>query len=319
LFEITFLGTSASAPSVHRGLPAQIIAHNEYRFLVDCGEGTQRQILQSGLGFKRLERILITHGHLDHIYGLGGLVSTFLRWETIERLEIWAGRWALDRIHDLLYGVALKGAHAPFPLELHEVKPGVLLEDEGFSLSAFPVEHRGPDSFGYLFEEKSHRPFLAERAAALGVPAGPIRRDLVAGLAVTLPDGRRVGPEEVLGPAQPGTRLVHIGDCGNTQGLAAVVGAADALTIEATYLEEEAEMARDFGHLTAAGAARLARAAGVKQLFLTHLSRRYRERDILEEAQRIFPATIVARDFDHYVVAKDKEKEKGKKKSAAAL
>jgi len=295
--------------------------HNEYRFLIDCGEGTQRQILQSGLGFKRLERILITHGHLDHIYGLGGLVSTFLRWETIERLEIWAGRWALDRIYDLLYGVALKGAHAPFPLELHEVKPGRLLEDESFSLSAFPVEHRGADSFGYLFEEKSHRPFLAERAAVLGVPAGPIRRDLVAGLAVTLPDGRRVGPEEVLGPAQTGTRLVHIGDCGNTQGLAEVVGAADALTIEATYLEDEAEMARDFGHLTAAGAARLARAAGVKQLYLTHLSRRYRERDILDEAQRIFPATIVARDFDHYVVSKDrdkeKEKEKGKKTAAA--
>ena len=96
MFEITFLGTSASAPSVHRGLSAQVIAHNEYRFLVDCGEGTQRQILQSGLGFKRLERILITHGHLDHILGLAGLVSTFLRWETIDRLEIWGGRWALD-------------------------------------------------------------------------------------------------------------------------------------------------------------------------------------------------------------------------------
>jgi ribonuclease Z len=98
LFEITFLGTSASAPSVHRGLSAHVIAHNEHRFLVDCGEGTQRQILQSGLGFKRLERILITHGHLDHILGLAGLVSTFLRWEAIDRLEIWAGRWALDRI-----------------------------------------------------------------------------------------------------------------------------------------------------------------------------------------------------------------------------
>ena len=76
LFELTFLGTSASAPSVHRGLSAQVVAYNEYRFLIDCGEGTQRQILQSGLGFKRMERILITHGHLDHILGLAGLVST---------------------------------------------------------------------------------------------------------------------------------------------------------------------------------------------------------------------------------------------------
>jgi ribonuclease Z len=314
LFEITFLGTSASAPSVHRGLSAQIVSHNEYRFLIDCGEGTQRQILQSGLGFKRLERILITHGHLDHILGLAGLVSTFLRWETIDRLEIWAGRWALDRIHDLLYGVVLKGARAPFPLQLKEVQPGLLLEDDSFRLSAFPVQHRGAGSFGFAFEEKSHRPFLVERAEALGVPAGPIRRDLVAGAVVTLPDGRQVGPEDVLGPPLPGARLVHVGDCGETNSLLEVARGADALVIEATYLEVEAEMAREFGHLTAAQAARLARAAEVKQLILTHLSRRYRERDVLEEAQRIFPNTAVARDFDQFKVQKDKDKEPAKAK-----
>ena len=91
LFEIVFLGTSASAPSIHRGLSAQVVMHDEYRFLIDCGEGTQRQILQSGLGFKRLNRILITHGHLDHILGLAGLLSTFMRWETIDKLEIYGG------------------------------------------------------------------------------------------------------------------------------------------------------------------------------------------------------------------------------------
>ena len=91
MFEITFLGTSASAPSIHRGLSAQVVKHNEHRFLIDCGEGTQRQILKSGLGFKRLNRILITHGHLDHILGLGGLLSTFMRWEAIDEIEIFGG------------------------------------------------------------------------------------------------------------------------------------------------------------------------------------------------------------------------------------
>jgi len=312
MFEIVFLGTSASAPSVHRGLAAQIVMHNEYRFLVDCGEGTQRQILQSGLGFKRLERILITHGHLDHILGLAGLVSTFTRWETGERLEIWAGKWALERIQELLFGVVLKGVRAPFELKLKEIKPGVIFEDKSFQLSAFPVEHRGPGCFGFAFEEKSHRPFLAERAEALGVPAGPIRRQLVAGETVTLPDGRTVGPEDVLGPELSGTRLIHVGDCGETENLVEVTRGADALVIEATYLEMEADMARAFGHLTATRAARLAKEAGVRQLYLTHLSRRYREREVLEEAQKIFPNTVVARDFDQYKIVREKAAEQVK-------
>jgi len=278
--------------------------HNEHRFLIDCGEGTQRQILQSGLGFKRMERILITHGHLDHILGLAGLVSTFTRWETIDRLEIWAGRWALDRIRDLLFNIVLKGGRSPFELTLKEIKPGVIFEDKSFTLTAFPVQHRGPGCFGFAFEEKSHRPFLAERAEALGVPAGPIRRRLVAGETVTLPDGRTVGPEDVLGPEVAGARLIHVGDCGETDDLVPVARGADALVIEATYLEAEAEMAREFGHLTAAQAARLARDAGVKQLYLTHLSRRYRERDVFEEAQKIFPNTAVARDFDQFKILK---------------
>lgn len=302
MFEIVFLGTSASAPSIHRGLSAQVVLHDEYRFLIDCGEGTQRQILHSGLGFKRLNRVLITHGHLDHILGLAGLLSTFMRWETIETLEIFGGRWALERIRDLLFNVVLRGARPAMDIHLREVQPGVIFSADDFTLSAFPVYHRGPDCYGYLFEEKPRRPFLPEVAEALGVPPGPLRRELVRGQAVTLPDGRRVIPDEVLGDARPGTRLVHVGDVGRTEDLVEVCRQADALVIEATYLQEEAEMARDFAHITASQAADLAVRAGVKHLVLTHISRRYRERDVLAEAQAIFPNTLVARDFDVYQV-----------------
>jgi ribonuclease Z len=305
MFDIIFLGTSASAPSIHRGLTAQVIKHDEHRFLIDCGEGTQRQILKSGIGFKRLNRILITHGHLDHILGLAGLLSTFSRWETIDEVEIYAGRWALERIRDLVFGVVLRGARPPMGIHLVEVEAGVLFEADDFSVSAFPVHHRGPDCFGYLFEEKSRRPFLPKKAEQLDIPPGPLRRQLVAGQSVQLPDGRTVEPDQVLGAARPGTRMVHVGDSGRTDNLLEVCHQADLLVIEATYLNEEVEMARDFAHLTARQAAELAREAQVKNLILTHVSRRYRERDVLSEARDIFPDTAVARDFDVYQVKRD--------------
>lgn len=300
MFEIVFLGTSASAPSARRGLSAQMVIHDEYRFLVDCGEGTQRQIMQSGLGFKRLNRILITHGHLDHILGLAGLLSTFMRWETIDGMEIYGGKWALDRIHDLLFGVVLRSVKPPMEILFHRIEEGVIFETDDFSVSAFPVYHRGPDCYGFLFEEKPRRPFLPEQAEALKIPPGPWRRDLVNGQEVTLPDGRRILPDQVLGPERSGTRLVLIGDAGRIDGLAELCQDADALVIEATYMEEEAQMAEEYAHLTASQAAELAVRAGVKNLILTHVSRRYRERDILAEARAIFPGAIVARDFDDF-------------------
>ena len=305
MFEIVFLGTSASAPSVHRGLSAQVVLHNEHRFLVDCGEGTQRQILKSGLGFKRLNHILITHGHLDHILGLAGLLSTLIRWEAMDGLEIMAGAWALDRINDLVNGVVLRGKSTPFPLKLTPIKAGMIFEDRDFSVSAFPVYHRGPDCFGFLFEEKVRRPFLPEAAEALGIPPGPWRRDLAEGNPASLPDGRTIQPDDVLGESRPGTRLVFVGDVGRTDELVEVCQQADALVIESTYLEEETDLAREFSHMTAGQAAALAASANVKNLFLTHISRRYRERDVYEEARHGFPNTVVARDFDHFRIRRE--------------
>ena len=302
MFEIVFLGTSASAPSVHRGLSSQVVIHDEFRFLIDCGEGTQRQILQSGLGFKRLNRVLITHGHLDHILGLAGLLSTFMRWETIDKLEIYGGQWALDRIHDLIYGIVLRGAKPPMDLQLQQINSGLIFDEDDFTVKAFPVWHRGPDCFGFVFEEKTRRPFLPEKADELNIPPGPWRRELVNGLSITLPDGRTILPDQVLGPERPGTRIAHVGDVGRVDELVHAVQDVDALVIEATYLDDESELADQFAHLTAKTAAQLAVDSGVKHLILTHISRRYRERDVLAEAQAIFPNTYVARDFDAFQV-----------------
>lgn len=310
MFELLFLGTSAAAPSVHRGLSAHVVVVNEYRFLIDCGEGTQRQLLRSGIGFKKLNRILLTHGHLDHILGLAGLLSTFIRWESMAELEIYGGRAALDRVQALVYGIVLHGEEPPIPIHLVDLKPGTFFDDDDFSISAFPVTHRGAGNFGFVFQEKARRPFLVEQAEALGVPSGPERARLVRGEAVVLSDGRTIQPDEVLGPDLPGARYVHIGDVARTDNLLEYAQDAHALIIEATYLEDEAEMARHHAHLTATQAAKLARDARVQTLILTHLSRRNRERDVLAEAQAIFPNTFVARDFDRYLIAKDRPVEK---------
>ncbi len=302
MFDLVFLGTSASAPSAHRGLSSLAVLAREHRYLVDCGEGTQRQILRSGIGYKRLNRVLLTHGHLDHILGLGGLISTFVRWEGVEEIEIFGGKSALDRVQNLIYGVVLHNERPPIPIHLVDIKPGRIVKARDYAVHAFSVQHRGAGNFGYVFREKDHTPFLVDKAEALGVPSGPERGQLVRGESVTLADGRVVTPEMVLGETQPGARLVVVGDVGRVDEVAEHAQDADALVIEATFLEADADDAAAFGHLTAQQAADFARQMGVRSLILNHVSRRYRERDLIAEARAVFPEAYVARDFDHFRV-----------------
>jgi ribonuclease Z len=302
VLEVVFLGTAGGMPAVDRGLPALLVVHGRRRVLVDCGEGTQRQLLESGLGLRRLDTVLLTHGDLDHVLGIGGLIGTAALLRTTDRMTVHGGASTLRVVRTLLDEVVWPGRAPWLEVRAETLLPGVRIEDGRLRVRAFPVRHRGTDSFGFVFEEKPHRRMRPERLAALGVPPGPERRRLLAGETVTLAGGRLVAPDEVLTPSRAGARLAVVGDAASTDGLADEVRGVEALIIEATFLERDADKARARHHITAAEAARLAAEADVGALYLTHLSGRYRDEEVLAEARAIFPPAVVARDFDRITV-----------------
>jgi ribonuclease Z len=179
---------------------------------------------------------------------------------------------------------------------------GRVFDAGDFTIGCFPVRHRHTDSFGFSFESRPRRHLRPERLAALGVPDGPVRKELAEGRPVALADGKTIDPEDVLGPSEGRRKLVIIGDAETTEGLAEHVRDADALVIEATFLEQDVAIARDYGHLTAARAAALAASSGVKLLVMTHISGRYTDEEILAEAKGTFANCRIAADFDHIAI-----------------
>jgi ribonuclease Z len=301
MFDLTFLGTSASVPSADRNHPGLLVEAGGHRIMIDCGEGTQRQLLRSGAGFRRLDRLLLTHGHFDHVLGIPGLFSTLRLRQSSEFMTIHAGPGTLDVVSRMLAGLWGEG-RAPIPLELAPLSPGPVFDAGEFAVGCFRVRHRDSDSFAFTFEAPARRHLLPELLTELGVPDGPARGALAQGRPVTLQDGRTVDPEDVLGPTARGSKLVIIGDAETTQGLSGHVEDADLLVIEATFLQRDAAMASDYGHLTATMAAELAASARVKRLVLTHISGRYPDEEILAEAKAIFPETRLAADLDRIMV-----------------
>jgi ribonuclease BN (tRNA processing enzyme) len=143
MFALTFLGTSASVPSAERNHPALLVEAGSHRILVDCGEGTQRQLLRSGAGFRRLDRLLLTHGHLDHVLGIPGLFSTLRLRQSADVMTIHASPVTLEVVAGMLAGLWGEG-RAPIPLELVPLATGQVIDGGEFTIACFPVRHRRP-------------------------------------------------------------------------------------------------------------------------------------------------------------------------------
>ena len=285
---IFFAGTGGSVPTARRGLPSILVRRGGDRILVDCGEGTQRQLVSS-VGLADLTEIFLTHFHADHWLGLPGMLKTFdLR-----------GRDQPLAIHGpvglrTLLGLVLRMAgNVSYELDVVELAPGDVLDRGGYRIAPVAVSHRGP-ALGYvLYEDERPGVFDPDAARRLGLLEGPEFGRVQRGETI-----RGVAPDQVLGPVRPGRKLVLSGDTRPCEALRIAAHRADVLVHEATFAEEERERAADSGHSTARQAATIAQEAEVMLLALNHVSTRHPPRQLRDEARAVFPATVVPRDFD---------------------
>jgi ribonuclease Z len=292
---VRLLGTSASRPTVERNVAATAVVREGETLLFDCGEGTQRQMMRYGVSFG-LHDIFFTHFHADHVIGVIGLMRTMSLQGRSETLRLWGPKGALRTMKRAEeFGMD----RLSFPLEVAEVEAGQSIKRKDYSITAFPVDHRGAKAVGYALAEDDRKGrFNPERARELGVPEGPLWGEIHRGRAITLPDGSVIQPSELVGEARSGRKIVLTGD---TRPCAATIEAArgaDLLVHEATFGDEEAERAVETGHSTAREAAIVARDAGVITLLLTHFSARYSRdaADLGKEARQCFERTLVGKD-----------------------
>jgi ribonuclease Z len=185
-----------------------------------------------------------------------------------------------------------------FPIEIREIRPGDVLDQGDHALHVGEARHKGPALCFALVEHDRLGRFDPDRARELGVPEGPLWGQIHRGLPVTLPDGRTVAPDQLVGPARPGRRVTLSGDTAPCADVATLARGADLLVHEATFGEDERTRAAETRHTTARQAAEVARDAGVDALVLTHISARYSREapELVAEARAVFPATRVAKD-----------------------
>ena len=292
-----FLGTSGAVPTVDRGSAAVLLIRGGERILIDCGEGTQRQLMRSA-GLAHIGMILVTHLHGDHYLGLPGLLKT-LSLQGREEPLLMFGPIGL---YELLRDVERLVGRPRFPFLVEEARPGTVLETDDYWLRAAPTEH-GLPGLAWCLEEKARAGlFHPEWAVAFGVIPGPDFGRLQRGEVVVSSTGREVHPHEVMEESRQGRKIVVTGDTRPTQAVIELARSASVLIHDSTFAWSEHERALEKGHSTAREAAEVAAAAEVQTLVLTHLSSRHNWRELQDEARAVFPNSVLPRDFDALVV-----------------
>ncbi|MEF3102899.1 ribonuclease Z [Raoultella terrigena] len=304
--ELTFLGTSAGVPTRTRNMTSIVLNLQQPTaaevWLFDCGEGTQHQFLHTALHPGKLNKIFITHLHGDHLFGLPGLLCSRSMQGNSLPLTLYGPKGLREFVEVAL---RLSGSWTDYPLDIVEIGPGLVLNDAGYRVTAWPLNHP-VECYGYRIEEHDKPGTLdAARLIADGVPSGPLFQQLKQGLSVELADGRIVDGRRYLGPTTPGKKLAIFGDTAPCAAALELAHDVDVMIHETTLEQAMAEKANARGHSSSQQAAALARDAGVGTFIATHFSSRYDLQGcqrLLAECREIFPQTLLAEDFMVYPI-----------------
>lgn len=297
--QIVFLGTGGSWPSKDRNVSAVAVRIGSDVLLFDCGEGTQRQLMSSNVSFMKINRIMISHFHGDHFLGLPGLIQSMSLNNRKKPLEIYGPHDTVKLVNIIIN----LGYFTPtFDFVVKDLKDNDTVKCDGYIIKAKTAEHNVP-TLAYAVEENT-RPgrFNVKKAKKLGIPEGPLFRRLQKGENVTV-KGRRIMPDMVLGRPRKGKKIVYIPDTKPSEAIADFAKGSNVLIHDATADSSLEKKANRYGHSSARQAAVTAEKAGVKLLFLTHISPRYEDAGILEkDAKKVFSNSVVAEDFLEYDV-----------------
>jgi len=295
VIEITFLGTVSGIPSKERNHPAialEYYSEKKETLLFDCGEGTQKQLMLAGISFMKIDKIFITHWHADHFAGLIPLLQTMSLEKRKKELKIFAPE--AEKFVSNILSLGYFGCRFPvIPVNVpfHGDKPTLIDETEDYQVFSIPVFHSVP-SVAYAFKEKDRWSIDLTKMKKLGLKRGYWLKKLKK-FGKAEYKGKEIKIEEIAN-LKKGLKVVYSGDTKPCDNVVKISEEADVLIHDGTFLEEESSKA----HADVKQAARIAKKAEVKQLILTHISRRYTDAKELEEnAKKIFENTKVAYDF----------------------
>ncbi|MFM2268869.1 MAG: hypothetical protein RL757_2310 [Bacteroidota bacterium] len=307
VFKLTVLGSSAAVPTMERGLSAYVLSVGQHLFLIDCGEGTQLQMMKYKIKRNSINHIFISHLHGDHYYGLVGLITSYALLGRTAPLMVYAPEGLSE-----IMAVNFKHSqfNCPFPLffvVLDTTERRKIMDTESLEVWHFPLEHRIA-TCGFLFKEKPFkRRLLKEKIAQYEIPHSFLR-GIKNGDDFELSDGTIVSNVELTKDPPPPRSFAYCSDTRFSEAVIDAVKGVDLLFHEATFLEEMREHAEFAFHSTAIDAANVALRAGVEKLVIGHFSSRYYDdTPLTDEAKTVFPNTFAAYDGANYEIPFEKK------------